>query len=433
MNISPRRLSALGAILSAAFIGACNEKLDGGGNCAAASLLCPGQTVEYRDTIIDPTLEFDSTYVGFPTRGAEFAIPLISHGTELETVGIIRFDTLITIFIPPKDTAQAVLYTDSTFVRLLLDMSVAEIPDSVRFELYDVGYKTDDDTSTAPVLARFAPQFKIGGKTFAKAEISDSILVPMSDSAMLARLADSTYGWPRLRLGIRVGGTGPVALRLGTVEGGRNAELRYRPKNDTSVHQVVVLPASGGPAERQDVRRDLLDYSLVTKSNFPALPSTMSLGGVPGRRVYLRFKLPAKLTDSSTILRATLRLNQVPYPIGSAKDTVIVHPHIVLAGPNITDYRRAASLIGQPGLVLTDSLILAPNGSGVKELEMWSLVRVWAAQAGGVNLPPRALVLSAVNEGTLPRMVTFSSTNAAAGLRPRMRITYIPKIDFGRP
>jgi hypothetical protein len=99
----------------------------------------------------------------------------------------------------------------------------------------------------------------------------------------------------------------------------------------------------------------------------------------------------------------------------------------------VTDNRRATTLIGAPGLVLTDSLILSPNGSGIREIEMYNLVRVWGAQGTGDNIPPRAVVLTAANEGALPRLVTFSSTSAAAGLRPRMRITYIPKLDFGRP
>jgi hypothetical protein len=434
MRRPTRRFAALAVVLVAAALGgACGEQLDGGGNCAGAALLCPGQSVEFRDTIIDPTLTFDSTFVGFPTRGAEFSIPLISRGNDLETVGIIRFDTLVTLFVPPGDTITAITYVDSTFLKLYINTEGAELPDSVRFDLYDVTVKPDDDTSAAPVLARFVPQWKIGGKTFAKADLVDSVLLPVSDSAMLKHLADSSFGWPRLRLGVRVSGAGTVSLRLGTVEAGVPPVLYYRPKNDTAVHQLDVLPASGGPLERADIQRDLLDYGLVLKSNFPTLPATMGLGGVPGRRVYLRFNLPVKLTDSSTILRATLRLNQVPYPIGSAKDTVVVHPHIVLAGPQVTDHRRATTLIGPPGAILTDSLILSPNGSGLRELEMYPLVRAWGAQGTGANVPPRAIVLSASNEGVLARMVTFSSTNAAAGLRPRMRITYIPKLDFGRP
>lgn len=429
-----RALSPLAFVLTAAVFAACSEKLDGGANCAVASPLCPNQSVVYRDTIIDPTLEFDSTYLGFPSRGSEFVIPIISRN-ELETVGIIRFDTLVTIFIPPGDTAQAVQFTDSVYLKLQIDRTQAEIPDSVRIDLYDVtAPPLTDDTAAAPVLARFVPQFRIGGKTFAKEELVDSILVPVNDSAMLAHVRDSvTHPFPRLRLGVRASASGPVSFRIGTVESGTFAELRYRPKNDTSVHQQTVTPSSSSPLEREDIRRDLMDYPLVLRSTMPTPANTMSIGGVPGRRVYLRFNLPRRLTDSTTILRATLRLNQVAYPFGSAADTVVVHPHIVLAGPSVTDFRRAVTFIGAPGLVLTDSLILLPTGSGVRELEMFPLVRAWGAQGTGTGIPPRAVVLTANEEGTLPRVVTFSSSTAAAALRPKMRITYIPKTEFGVP
>jgi hypothetical protein len=435
LNSRRHRVAALVAVVFAAVAAAaCAEKLDGGANCAGgSSLLCPNQTVEYRDTIIDPTLEFDSTYIGFPSRGSEFAIPLVAHGNEFESVAIIRFDTLTTHFLPPKDTVQAITYVDSSMVKLHIDLTRSQVPDSVRIDLYDVNTPGAEDTATAPVLARFVPQFKIGGKTFGKTQLVDSIFVPLSDSAVLARLADSTQGQPRLRIGVRVSAATPVSFRIGTVDNGNFPELRYRPKNDTAVHQQNIFPSSAGPADREDVRRDLMDYSLVLKNTLPTIPGTMALGGVPGRRVYLRFNLPRRLTDSTTILRATLRLNQVAYPFGGATDTVVVRPHIVLAGPTITDYRRASTLIGGPGVVLSDSLVLFPNGSGVRELEMYALVRAWGAQGVGVDIPPRAVVLSASNEGTLARVVTFSSSTASAGLRPRMRITYIPKTEFGVP
>lgn len=422
------------ALAAAAFAGACDEQLDSGASCSVAQALCPGQAVVIRDTIIDPTLAFDSTYVGFPSRGTEQAIPIIARGTELETVGIIRFDTLVTLFVPPGDTAQAIQYVDSAMVRLRLDVTRAELPDSVRVDIYDVGDSTvTSDTAAAPVLARFVPQYRIGGKTFAKTAFVDSVLVPLSDSALFARLRDSTAGQPRLRIGVRASGAGPVAFRIGAIEGASAAELRYRPKNDTAVHQLSINPASAGPADRQDTRLDLMDYGLVLSSAQPSLPGTMTIGGVPGRRVYMRFDLPMRLTDSTTVLRATLRLNQVAYPFGGANDTVVVYPHIVLAGPTITDNRRAATLIAGTGLVVTDSLVVVPGGAGTRELELYALVRAWGAQGSGANVPPRALVLSARDEGGLSRIVAFSSHTAAAGVRPRLRLTYIPTVTFGRP
>jgi hypothetical protein len=438
------RLALLGIAASAvAAIGACTEKLDGGANCITAPQLCPGQSVGLRDTIIDPVLLFDSTYSGFPTIGSEFYIPLISYGDSLETVAVVRYDTLAVNFTPPKDTFQAIRYVDSSRVMIMVELTRSNIPDSVRFDLFDVNADTSfADTATGPVLKQFTPQRLIGGGVIAKGKLVDSVFIPVKDSVIIAHLQDSSAaarGFPSLRIGVRVRGFGgPVSFRMGTVESGNPMQLRYRPFNDTSVHALVMTPASAGPAARSDVQRDLMDYSVVSKSLLPRIPGTMTLGGVPGNRTYMRFTIPSHIIDSSTIVRATLRLQQVPYPFGGALDTVTVNGHVVLAGPNITDYRRASSFITAAGVVVTDSLSVLPAGSGLQQLEMYALVRAWAAQAASVTStspapPPQAIVLAVSNEGTLPRVAAFKNSSAPAGQRPSMRITYIPKTQFGVP
>ncbi|MBM4194249.1 MAG: hypothetical protein FJ202_07725 [Gemmatimonadetes bacterium] len=428
-----RRAGVMALVLAGAgLVGACREELDSGAVCSSASVLCPGQSLEIRDTIIDPTLEFDSTYAGFPARGGEVFLPLISRGDTLQVNAVVRFDSLVTFYLPALDTARTITYVDSARIRLILDLTRSQVPDSVTFELYDVD-ATDDDTATAPIAQSFVPSRRLGQKTFAKAQVVDSVFVPISDLILLKRLRDSTSGKGRLRVGIRARGTGPLSFRIGATEGGQPARLYYRPSADTSARALQVAPASSTPTNRLDVLRDLLDWTVVEKSNLPVYPNTMQIGGVPGRRVYMRFNLPRRITDSTTILRATLRLTQRPYAFGSARDTLIVRPHIVLASPNITDYRRASQLIGLAGLLVTDSIVVTPRDSGQKSLELYPLVRSWGAQASLSSAPPRAVVLISVNEGTLPRMAAFWSANTAGGLRPTMRITYVPRNSAGVP
>ena len=422
------------ALSLAALVGACAEKLDSGAACGAASALCPGQNIEIRDTIISPALEFDSTYVGFPTRGTEFFLPLVSVGDTVQTVVVVRYDSLTTFYLPPLDTARPVTYVDSARIRLRIDLTRANVPDSVRIDLYDVDNGTTDDTASAPVLARLKPQYRIGGGTFAKAQIVDSLYVPLSDSALLAHIRDTMpVTKARLRLGITVSGKGPVVFRTGSVESSAPINLFFRPKSDTSARALVNSPASAGPAARPDIRRDLMDYMLIVKNTSPTIPGTMALGGVPGQRVYMRFNLPRRLTDSTTIIRATLRLTQRPYPFGGPADTVIIHPHVVLATEFVADNRRASTLIGLTGLVISDSLVVVPRDSGQRSIELYTLVREWGQQASLAHAPARAIVLTAGNEGGSPRQAIFYSTTSNAALRPSVRITYIPKIRFGIP
>lgn len=433
MGLQARRFVVLAVtLIAAALVGACKESLDGGATCVAATALCPGQNVEIRDTIINPTLEYDSTYVGFPSIGGEFLLPLIARGDTLQTYAVVRFDTLTRIYLPRGDTLQPVTYVDSVRLRLKIELTRSQVPDTVRFELYNVN-GAGEDTSSVATVAQFVPANRIGGSAFSKASLVDSVFVAIKDSALLARLADTVAGVARLRIGIRVTATGPVSFRIGSTESAAAPRLYYRPKNDTSSRALIVSAASGTPVDRADISRDLLDYTVVAKRALPDYPATMSLGGVPGRRVYLRFNIPRRITDSTTIIRATLRLTQRPFPFGSATDTVVIHPHIVLASALVSDNRRAASLIGVAGLVVSDSLSVIPRDSGVRSLELYQLVRAWGSQAAQTNAPARALVLSASNEGTLPRQALFFSTTAAASVRPAMRITYIPKTAFGVP
>ena len=103
------RLAGLVALAFAAVAGACTETIDDGAACSAAAALCPGQEVEIRDTIISPVLEWDSTFVGFPTRGNEFLLPLIAAGDTVKTNAIVRFDSLTTFYLPPLDTANLLI------------------------------------------------------------------------------------------------------------------------------------------------------------------------------------------------------------------------------------------------------------------------------------------------------------------------------------
>ena len=422
-----RRIGILLALFLVAGIGACAESLDSGAACPS---LCPSQKVPILDTLISPVLAFDSTYVGYPSRGTENGMLLATRGDTIEVRGVVRFDTLVTYYTAVNDTSKTIVRVDSSRLRIVVDTTRATLPASVRFELYDVDDTLALDTAAAPVLAKFTPERRIGGATYEKSLVHDTLFLPVSDSAMLSKIKAKAH----LRIGIRVDGSGPVNLRVYTVESGTPAVLTYRGSQDTTVAKLTINVASATPVGQVDVQRDLKDYQLVAKYNMPASGgSWMSVGGVPGRRAYLRFAIPRRFTDSATVVRATLRLTQQPTRFGSARDTIALHAQVGLASPQITDLRRAASIIGAPGLLVSDSLLTSPSDSGVKTFELYSLVRAWGAQALVINPPPRSVILRASAEGTFPAEIRFFSTTAPAALRPVMRISYIPNVSYGVP
>ena len=419
-----RRPALLLAMIAVAGLGACNEKLDGGAACPS---LCPSQSVPIRDTLITPALAFDSTFIGYPTRGAESAMLLATRGDTLEVRGVVRFDSLTYQFSPTSDTARLITRLDSSKVRLYLTLAGAKLPGNVRFEVYDVD-TTASDTASAAVLATFRKDRLIGSLTLAKAAVIDSVFIPLSDSAVLAKLTAHT----RLRLGFRVDGDGPVSLRAKTTESGFGASLSYRPSSDTAVRALVVSPYSSTPTDFEPQRVDLTDFTLVAKYALGVDPTVLAIGGVPGRRGYLRFDIPRRITDSTTVIRATLELTQKSLPFGDA-DTVTVWAQLVIASPRVTDLRVATDLLAAQGSFVTDSLLTVPRDAGLKFIEMNGIVRAWAGQAALTAPPPRAVVLRMSPEGVLPGEVRFYSTSGPVATRPRLRLSYIPKVTFGVP
>ena len=423
-----RRLFAVVAVLLAAGVGACAESLDGGAGCPR---LCPSQTLTVLDTVINPVLQFDSTFSGFPVIGDEQEILLATRGDTLETRGVIRFDPIQTSVTPANDPAQNITHVDSAFLTIVLDTAHARIPNQIRFELYDVDDSVETDTLSPPVNARFSPNRRIGGITIARAFLPETLKVPVSDSAILSKI--TTRG--RLRVGVRVDGSGPAWIRMGSTVGSAGAVLTYRGSLDSTVAPLTNSPLSNFPVGtlEEGVRQGLTNYSIVAKNALPQFSNTMQVGGNPGRRAYLRFNIPSHIVDSSTIVRATLVLTQRPIPYGDLRDTMTIQAQVVLANPQVTDLRRAADIISSPGLDVSDSLLISPRDSGQKTINMFLLLRAWRTQDALLYPPPRAVVLRASPENVLPFEASFFNSTSPVGLRPMMKISYVPTITFGVP
>ncbi len=422
-----RRLFVLLAVVLATGIAACGETLNTSNTCP---VLCPSQDVTVHDTVLSPVLVFDSTFIGYPDRGNELGMLLATRGDTLETRAIMRFDSLVYFYPVLGDTARAIVTVDSSTLKLVFDRTKVTLPATLRFEVYDVDDSTAADTSSAAVLAKFTPARRIGGITLLRDSLQDTLLVPLSDSAMLAKV--TAHG--RLRIGVRVDGSGPVSLLAKSTETGWTAQVRFKGVRDTITAALVVSAYSSTPTGETDLKTSLTDYQLVAKYRMPPSPSnTMAIGGIPGRRTYLRFDLPRRITDSTTIVRATLWLTQVRVPFGGAMDTVTIKTHPVLASPLVTDLRRAATILGSTGVGIYDSLMVAPGDTGVKAIEMYGLVRLWGNQASLLAPPTRSIVLRSEWESISAGEVRFYGTNAPLALRPTMRITYIPRVTFGVP
>lgn len=413
-----------------AVLGACNEQLDTGGTCP---VLCPGQELSVRDSVIAPAYTFDTVLTGFPLQGLESPLLLALRGDTLDVRAVIRFDTLVRQWVPiGGDTLEPITYIDSSFLNVRIYSDGVPIPQQFFIEAFDVFDSTLVDTLPELLLPLFTTERQLGAIRTDSASFVDSsrVRIPLDSAKMLAIISNPDY---KLRIGVRVRSAAPVQFRMSPYfPGGDGPTLEYRVSPDSLVRRVAGLdPMSSTPRTPLFVAGDFVDYSLVAIAPDLRRTGTFMVGGLPGARSYLRFDLPVWLTDSVGVLRAQLELTQDPL-VGVSQDTLTLVTHLVLANNTIVDLERAATLLAG-GNLYTNALRLVPGDTGVRVLEMNTLLRQWSAIAGSSSIPA-ALVLRANSEGVSAAGLRFFGINAAdPSLRPRLRVSYTPNKVFGRP
>jgi hypothetical protein len=419
LNSGRYKLTGL-AILTAIVAAACTEKLD---NSAGCPILCPDQGGDIQTVTLD-AVSFDSTVSALTGQGTEVSLLLATRGDTLDSRAVIRFDTIPDRYRRPgaDTTSIEVTTVDSAFLRLRVDTVGGKIPATLALDLYDVN-STAPDTAINEIAALFTPERLITSATFANSQLKDTINVPIPGDAILSRKGS------RLRIGIRARAAQSVQLRLLSQEGaGAPSILSYRVSPDTTIAKVVLAPSSKTPLNQPILAQSFGDYTLLVKGAATGSPSQLNIGGLPARRVYMRFNVPAFIIDSVDVVRATLLLTQQPTGGIDPGDTVRIIPNVGLAASSVTDVAKAAQIAAT---VTTDTLKVTPSGSGLKLLELANVIAVWRTQ--NVTDTPRSLVLISTLEGTSPLEARFYPIEAAPDLRPRLRISYSSRKATGLP
>ena len=385
-------------------------------------MLCPPIGGEVKNVTLDAVV-LDTTVQSLSGLGTEPGLLLASRGDTLDTRVIIRFDSLPVIFTPSGDTARPIASVDSAYVQLFVDTLSIKGPGPVTIEAYDVD-TTANDTSTAAVLALFRPDRFISSQMFDRADLKDTVRYYISNAAVLAKVQDTLP----LRIGLRATGAASSQIRIISTEGGAPPVLFFRATPDTSTKPLSVAPFSRTPAGESIVAGHLTDYTVIAKSPPAASPSDLAIGGLPPRRVYVRFDIPASIIDSATVVRATLVLNQIPNSSIDPTDTVFILPSLVLAGKAVTDPSKASQIVADVAL---DTLKAKPGDAGPTEVELARAFPVWRTQSPDTTA--RAIVLKVLTEGNSPLEIRFSSSEAVIALRPRLRISYTSRVPIGLP
>jgi hypothetical protein len=391
-------------------------------------VLCPESEFQIVNETLETVVTLDSTVSGYPLPGNESQLTLLQrfgNGDTAITAGVVRFD-----FIPktvPVGTNDSALVTNVDSAQLRLTVvsgtidslsrrdTLKRVP--VTIEVYDVD-TTASDFDTAAVQARFRPGTLIGSFTVRRDSLPDSIVVRLDTAAVRARVQIG-----RLRVGLRIRSDSSMQVPIAAAD-----PLRFwaRAAADTAVPRVI-SPASSSSGEEGDVP-GLEDYMIVLRGTPPSPPQVLAVGGLPAQRVYIRLSLPNRFVDSVTVVRAALVLTQAPVR-GRTDDTVRipVQANVSIARASV-DVGRAALLVrARPGLFEQRR---APRDSGLVRFELAGTIPFWRADDDDV---PRVVVLRSALEGHFPSEFYFYSSEAPANLRPRVEISYVPRVDFSLP
>ena len=410
-----------------ALVSACTENLQGGKACPA---LCPNQNTPILDTTFDglSVLRVDTTVTGFPALGTEPALLVASEGDTVDVRGIIRFDSIPYLFRPTaSDTLRPATMAFQPYLRLRLDSTQFRSggPFSLTVQIYDVD-TIGNDTSVAVLASLFRPDRFLGVGSFDS--LDDSVRIPLDSG----RIAGHVRGDKIVRVGIRLTGTGRANIR--NAASGIGPVFSYRPDTDTAkVAPFVTLPRSTTPASDTTLLEELQNFPLIVTGSSPPISQRLDVGGVPARRVYLRFNLPTAIVDSATVVRATLTLHKVQYLAFLPKDSLTIFPQGVIATSNITDPTRAALFVASNALIGIDSVRVAQTSPDSINVEFVNAVRRWAGhQTDSVS---RAIVLRIADEGANPLLASYfgATPSVPPGLRPHVHLSYVKPSGFGLP
>ncbi len=403
-------------------VAGCTESFEGGAACPS---LCPSKAAGFRDTTFEAVVQ-DTSLDGYPTLGLSGTLLLANRPDTLVTRAVLRFDVLPGTYNPNAGTTtESITAIDSAFLRLVLDRTARLGAKRVTLDVFDVD-SADGDTTAAIVGALFRADRLIGSLNFTPDSTTDTLRVPLFKAPLLAKVVAGK----RLRVGLRLSG-GSAQLRIVAFQSGFGTPfVTFDPSSDTLYRPLRINTSTTIATIADEAALSYQVYALVDRGSSPPDASTLIVGGYPAYRTYLRFRIPASIADSSTIVRAEVLLTQRRSTFASARDTVTIVPLVPTTTNAVTDLRRILDLAADGSFASLDTTRLVPSDSGVRALNVLSLVRSWSLLPSTV---PRALAFRIGFEGSQPAELRFFSSKAAASLRPRLRITYQPRSEFAIP
>ncbi len=385
----------------------CQEKLATPGECPG---LCPGDRSAVSDTAITAVPGQDSTFGGYVARGEGNSLQLSNGLDATQARGMARFvrrddsvlvrDTLRSYAIDSVSLGFTVLGRDSLATGLSVELYRLPQPATI-----------DSTTTFAQVEAALTP-----GNLLATVPVPDGLrsgpLQVVFKGATLPQIQLPAADTGVLALAYRLVSPTTTALRIGSAAAGSAGPsfVTYLTANvaDTAL-QHRALP------------RIVAFSSFVSSQTETTDSTTITVGGIPSARALLRFALPARIRDSTTIIRATLELTPLAPVTGLPNDSLALDVRALLSDLGAKSPRLASN---------SSQILLAYLTVGFADtlrVDVTSLVKLWQPP----SRLPMSLFLALQPEGSSFSRAVFGSTRR--GVAPRLLVTYVGAYPFETP
>jgi len=432
-----RRLAVLG--LLAVFGAGCTDRLATPGNCPG---FCPGgDSLQTRDTILTAVISRDSSYRGF-VAPHEAAVLLAADvpGIDSRPMWVLSGIPALRTRFGTDTTTWPVAYVDSAKVFIHVARYDAAAS-NLRLKLYHMPKTIDSTTTFADVAGAFTDSLidslnvdsvlampnhhdTITGDSIVVDTVNHTLTVIFKLDSAQVPLTLSDSG--RQAFGLRVAADSLASIAVstaGSVSGGPTLTW-YLAADSAGKRVPLTLPVP---------KNAPFPHLFVFNPGPASLDTNLAVGGMPTARSLLRIALPRFIRDSSFVVRATLLLVPSQAAQGIAADSFIVEAQRVEADFGGKSPLAIPRFSGDSAVGDTAGVLI--GATDTVRFEILPLVRLWQADTAA----PQAIMLRMLSHGelattfeggTFAEIRFYSSRNAA--LRPALRITYIPRFQFGR-
>lgn len=392
-----RRLAWLSAFALAAL--ACQEELTAPGACPE---FCPSTLITVVDTVLRGAVVRDSSFRGYVRPNRAVVLQVANDATGPTSRGVIKFLQFSEGFVLTGIDTSDIVAIDSFTVQVVV-ANRADVA-GLELRLYRLPPSIDSLVALADVEAFLQDSTLI--TTFAVPDTvaaGDTLGIAFGPEALPSFDADERV----VAIAVELRAPTPTFLDLGALRGGGPATLTRFIKVDSAGVEVV---------ERSDPRT--LEFDTFV---FPARPDPtgeeLTAGGVPSARSILRVELPARILDSSNIVRATLILVPSQAVLGASGDTFTVQAERLAA-----DFGPKSPIIPNvtPGVGSTE---VAVGAVDTVRVDITLIVRGWGLDP----TVPRSFMIRVTPEASGLGELRFHSSRSQVG-RPALQVTYVPTI-----